>query len=153
MPVRYQIDNVNRLVVATGHGMLTDQEVFEYKQSVWSLPAVAGYDELIDLRDVKHIEVPTAERLRELARLSAAMDVRIPSKVAIVSSDPVTAEVARTYQALRKLDPRSTRRVSVFPTVEQAAHWLRPAPRRRPRGQKPTERGRRPGGPGPTQGH
>ena len=152
MPVRYQIDDVNRLVIATGHGMLTDQEVFEYKQSVWSLPAVAGYDELIDLRDVKRLDVPTAERLRELARLSAAMDVRNPSKVAIVSDNPVTVEVARTYQVLRKLDPRSTRKVSVFLTVEQAAHWLRPPGQKR-RAQKSMQRRPLPGDPDPTKGH
>jgi hypothetical protein len=153
MPVRYQIDDVNRLVIATGHGMLTDQEVFEYKQSVWSLPAVAGYDELIDLRDVKRLDVPTAERLRELARLSAAMDVRNPSKVAIVSDNPVTVEVARTYQVLRKLDPRSTRKVSVFLTVEQAAHWLRPPGQKRPRAQRPMQRRPLPGDPDPTKGY
>jgi len=147
MPIRYQIDNVNRLVVTTGHGMLTDQEVFEYKQSVWSLPVVAGYDELIDLRDVKRLDVPTAERLRELARLSAAMDVRIPSKVAIVANDRITTEIARTYQVLRKLDRRSTRRVSVFLTVEQAAHWLRPPPKKSPRIPRSMERRRLPGDP------
>lgn len=151
MALRYQIDDVNRLVLTTGHGLLTDQEVFEYKQSVWSLPRVAGYDELIDLRDVQRLDVPTAERLRELARLSAAMDVRIPSKVAIVANDPITAEVARTYQVLRKLDRRSTRRVSVFLTVEQAAGWLRPPPRKR--SPRPMERRRLPGDSEPTQGH
>src|SRR5512138_237732 len=98
--IRYQIDDLNQVVLTTGHGTLTDQEVFEYKQSVWSDPRVAGYDELFDARDVKHLEVPTAERLRELARLSAAMDVAIPSRVAIVANDPVTTEVARTYQVL-----------------------------------------------------
>ena len=131
MPLRYQIDDTNRLVLTTGHGALTDQEVFEYKQSVWSLERVAGYDELIDMRDVQKLDVPTAERLRELARLSAAMDVRVPSKVAIVANDPITVEVARTYQVLRKLDRRSTRKVSVFLTVEQAALWLRPPAKKR----------------------
>jgi hypothetical protein len=131
MPLRYQIDDANRLVLTTGHGALTDQEVFEYKQSVWSLERVAGYDELIDMRDVQKLDVPTAERLRELARLSAAMDVRVPSKVAIVANDPVTVEVARTYEVLRKLDRRSTRKVNVFLTVELAALWLRPPAKKR----------------------
>jgi hypothetical protein len=132
MPLRYVIDDARKMVITTGHGALTDQEIFEYKQSVWSQPRVAGFDELLDLRDVKRVEVPTAERLRELARLSAAMDVCEASKVAIVADDPVTTEIARTYVVLRGLDPRSTRQVSVFGTVEQAAAWLEPAPTARP---------------------
>ncbi|HEX3112880.1 MAG TPA: hypothetical protein VHU20_06405 [Candidatus Eisenbacteria bacterium] len=132
MPLRYQIDDENRFVLMTGHGTVTDQEVFEYKQSVWSLESVAGYDELVDMRDVEKLSVPTADRLRELARLSAAMDVQTPSKLAIVANDPVTVEVARTYEVLRKLDRRSTRKVGVFLTVEEAALWLRaPAKKRR----------------------
>ena len=131
MPLRYQIDDENRFVLMTGHGTVTDQEVFEYKQSVWSLESVAGYDELVDMRDVEKLSVPTADRLRELARLSAAMDVQTPSKLAIVANDPVTMEVARTYEVLRKLDRRSTRKVSVFLTVEEAALWLRPPAKKR----------------------
>lgn len=131
MPLRYQIDDESRLVLMTGHGTVTDQEVFEYKQSVWSLESVAGYDELVDMRDVQKLDVPTADRLRELARLSAAMDVQTPSKLAIVANDPVTVEVARTYEVLRKLDRRSTRTVGVFLTVEEAALWLRPAAKKR----------------------
>jgi hypothetical protein len=126
MPLRYQIDDENRLVHMTGHGTVTDQEVFEYKQSVWSLERVAGYDELVDMRDVQKLAVPTADRLRELARLSAAMDVQTPSKLAIVANDPVTVEVARTYEVLRKMDRRSTKKVSIFLTVEEAVLWLRP---------------------------
>jgi hypothetical protein len=132
MPIRYQIDDVNRVVVTTGHGELTDQEVFEYKTSVWALPRVAGYDELFDVRDVKRLDVPAAERLKELARLSAAMDVKTPSKLAIVANDHVTTEIARIYKEMRKLDRRSTKKVSVFMTVEQAAQWLQPPDKKRP---------------------
>jgi len=125
MPLRYTTDDEHRLVLTTGHGVLTDQEVFEYKQSVWSLPQVAGYDELLDLRDVERLEVPSTERLRELARLSAAMDVGTPSRVAIVADDLVTAGVARIYEVLRRMDERSTRQVSVFRAVEEAVAWLK----------------------------
>jgi len=126
MPLRYTVDDEHHLVLTTGHGVLTDQEVFEYKQSVWSLPQVAGYDELLDLRDVERLDVPSTERLRELARLSAAMDVGTPSKVAIVADDLVTAGVARIYEVMRRMDERSTREVSVFRAIEEALEWLKP---------------------------
>jgi hypothetical protein len=137
MPLRYAVDDEHRIVITTGYAVLTDQELFEYKQSVWSKPEVAGYDELLDAREVEKVDIPSAERLRELARLSAAMDVSIPSKVAIVANDPVTFGIARIYEILRELDPRSTREVSVFRAVEEALVWLKhtekkpPARRRR----------------------
>jgi hypothetical protein len=120
------------MVLTTGHGTLTDQEVFEYKMSVWALPRVAGYDELFDVRDVQRLDVPTPDRLKELARLGAAMDVKMPSKLAIVANDHVTTEIARVYKEMRKLDRRSTKKVSVFMTLEQAAQWLQPQGKKRP---------------------
>jgi len=132
MPIRYQIDDVNRIVLTTGVGTLTDQEVFEYKTSVWALPRVAGYDELFDVREVQRLDVPTAERLKELAQLAASMDVKAPSKLAIVANDHITSEIARVYKEMRKLDRRSTKKVSVFMTVEQAAQWLQPPGKKRP---------------------
>jgi hypothetical protein len=129
MPLRYQIDDEHRLVLTRGYGVLTDQEVFEYKQSVWSLPRVVGYDELVDVTEAERIDVPSTERLRELARLSAAMDVLPPSRVAIVATDLVSFEIARMYEVFRKLDRRSTRDVSVFRSEEEALAWLK-APRR-----------------------
>jgi len=125
MAIRYQIDDEHRVVVTTGHGVLTDQEVFEYKQSVWSHARLAGYDELLDMTAVDRIDIPSTERLRELARLSAAMDVPVPSRVAIVANDLVTTGIARMYELFRELDPRSTRQVSVFRTVEAAVLWLK----------------------------
>src|SRR5258705_884388 len=136
MPIRYQIDNVNRVVLTTGHGTLTDQEVFEYKTSVWALQQVAGYDELFDVRDVQRLDVPTADRLKELARLGAAMDVKTPSKLAIVANDHVTSEIARVDKEMRKLDRRSTKKASIFMTVEQAAQRLQPPGKKRPPGTK-----------------
>lgn len=141
MPLRYQIDDEHRLVLTRGFGVLTDQEVFEYKQSVWSLPRVAGYDELVDVTHVERIDIPSAERLRELARLSAAMDVLPPSRVAIVTSDLVSFEIARMYKVFRKLDRRSTRDVSVFRKEEEAIEWLKaPQPASR-RGRRPSTLG------------
>lgn len=126
MPLRYQIDDEHRVVITTGHGVVNDTEVFEYKQSVWSLPRVAGYDELIDMTGVQRVEVPSTERLRELARLSAAMDVPIPSRLAIVAADAVTHGIAQMYELFRRLDRRSTKTLSVFRTVEEALLWLSP---------------------------
>jgi hypothetical protein len=86
----------------------------------------------------------TTERLRELARLSAAMDVCEPSRLAIVASDLVTFGIARIYEVFRKLDTRSTKKVAVFRTVEEAIVWLKTPQVERPRRQRRTGRSRAP---------
>src|SRR5262249_11910815 len=57
MPIEFRIDHKRRMVFAKGHGTLTDREVFGYQLNVWSRPEVVGYNELVDLTDVQHIEL------------------------------------------------------------------------------------------------
>ena len=67
VPIEYRILHERRLVLAKGHGTLTDQEVFGYQRDVWSLPEVAGYDELVDMTQVQDIALPSTQRVRALA--------------------------------------------------------------------------------------
>ena len=74
MPIDYGIDRERRLVVAAPFGVMTDEDTFGYQRDVWSLPEVAGFDELIDMSAVESIALPSAKRVEDLARLSAQMD-------------------------------------------------------------------------------
>src|SRR5438552_12261787 len=74
LPLTFEIDHERRLVLATGVGMLTDDDVFGYQRSAWSRPDVAGYDELIDVTAVSRIEVRSSDRVRDLAAMAARMD-------------------------------------------------------------------------------
>ncbi len=124
MPIEHEIDHQRRLVLARGHGTLTDAEVFHYQSSVWSHPEVAGYDELFEMSDVADITPPSTERIRELAQLSAAMDALSPSRLAIVAPDDLPFALGRMYETHRGLDKRSTKTVSVFRSVGDALAWL-----------------------------
>lgn len=125
MPIEHEVDHRRRLVVARGHGTLTDAEVFEYQRSVWSRPDVAGYDELVDLSDVVTIAVPAADRIRDLVRLSASMDKSdSPSKLAIVAPGDLAFALGRMYETLRGLDKESTKTVGTFRFVRDALVWL-----------------------------
>jgi hypothetical protein len=75
VPIEYRIDHERRLVLARGHGTFTDRDAFGYQREVWSRPDVAGYDELIDMSDVREIPLPDPKRVRDLAHLSAEMDL------------------------------------------------------------------------------
>ena len=125
MPIEHTIDHDRRLVVARGRGILTDQDVFDYQRGVWSRPEVAGYDELVDMSAIEGIDLPSIERVRELAQLSAAMDEGAPpSRLAIVAPKDYTFALGRLYEAYRGLDQRSRKQVSVFRTVKDALAWL-----------------------------
>jgi len=126
MPFVYRVDHDARMVLAVGTGVITDADVFGYQKDVWSRPDVAGYDELVDMSLVTEIVVPSGDRVRDLATLSATMDDKTAkSKFAIVAPADVAFGLGRMFQAYRELDRRSTKEVGVFRTKRDALAFLR----------------------------
>ncbi len=125
MPITHHILHPNRLVVALCRGTLTDSEVFTYQKEVWSDPAIAGYDELVDMDEVERIALPSVERVRDLADLSAGMDAPgTASKLAIVASADLAFGLGRMYGTRREMNRKTTKQVEVFRSREQALEWL-----------------------------
>jgi hypothetical protein len=126
MPIVYRVDHSTHLVVAAAHGVLTDEDVFGYQQGVWSRSEVAGYDELIDVTRVTEIALPTVDRVRDLATLSAKMDdTGAKSRLAVVAEADVAFGLGRMFQSYRQLDQRSTKEVAIFRTLKEALAFLR----------------------------
>jgi hypothetical protein len=125
MPIEYCIDHARRLVMAKGYGTLTHEDIFGYQRDVWSIPELAGYDELVDMSHVEHIALPSTERIQELARLSAGMDAcSLASRFAIVAPTDLAFGLGRMYATYRSLDDRSTKQVGVFRSREAALAFL-----------------------------
>ena len=126
MPIEYRIHTQLRRVIATAHGALTDADVFGYQNEVWSRADVAGFDELVDMTRVDHVElpVPSAERLRTLAATSADMDAAGSSRFAIVAPGDLAYGLGRMYGIYREMDRRSSKEVRVFRSMEDALAWL-----------------------------
>ena len=125
MPIAYWIDHGRRLVMATGHGTVTHEDVLRYQQDVRSRPELVGYDELMDMSHVEHIALASPERVWELAWHSAGMDVRTStSRLAIVAPTDVAFGLGRMYEASRSLDDRSTKQVGVFRSLPDACVFL-----------------------------
>jgi len=125
MPIEYRIDHGRRLVLASASGKLTAEDLFNYQRNVWSLPDVRGFNELVDMSKVEEISSPTFENISKLSKLSAYMDDKtISTKFAIVASDTFAYGMGRLYEVFRNVNPRSTKKVSVFRSMQEAIDWI-----------------------------
>lgn len=125
MPIDHEIDHARRVVIARGSGILTEKDFFGYQEEVWSRPEVAGFNELVDMRAVEEVVLPSAERMRALATLSAGMDpAQGSSKLAIIAPQDFAYGLGRMYEAYRGFQPSSTKEVAVFRTAREALTFL-----------------------------
>ena len=125
MPIEYQIDHGRRLVLASASGKLTAEDFFNYKRNVWSRPEVRGFNELVDARKIEEILSLSFEKISELAKLSANMDDNtISTKLAIVASDTVFYSLGQLYEVYRNMNPKSTKKVAVFRSMQEALDWI-----------------------------
>jgi hypothetical protein len=125
VPLNYWVDHRQRLVVAKGVGLISDDEVFTYQREAWSTPELAGYVELVDFSDVERIDLPSIDRIRELAELAAGMDPNLGSlKLAVVATRDFAYGLARMYETYRELQPGSAKPVGVFRTLREAQDFL-----------------------------
>jgi len=125
MPIRYDIHHNRKLVYATLNGVLTETDMFTYQRTVWSRPDVVGYNELVDATGVTQFESVSADKVHQLANLSASMDTPPhPSRLAIVASTDAQFGMARMYQIYRELETKGTRTIQVFRSCDEALKWL-----------------------------
>jgi hypothetical protein len=125
MPIVFSIDTEHHVVWARATGVLNDADMFDYQRTVWSRPEVAGFDEIVDMTEAGQVEMGTGDRMIRLAAASAETDIPgHPAKLAIIASEPLHFGLARMYQTYRELDPRSTKKVAVFRTRQEALEWL-----------------------------
>src|SRR5262245_62000195 len=125
MGIDYFIDHERRLVRVTVSGVVTPDALFEYQKTVWSDPAVEGYDELVDMSAVTNVQASSHTNVNALAGFSAKMDgPSKPSKLAIVAADDLVFGLGRMYQAYREMKPGSNKEVAVFRSMPDALTWL-----------------------------
>jgi hypothetical protein len=126
MPITYRIDHENRIVIARGYGTFTDDDVFNYQRAAWSGRDVVGYDELVDMTYVSEIELPSVQRVQDLASVAANMDLTsAPSRFAIVAPGDLAFGLGRMFQAYREGENRSTKNVRVFRSLKEALAFLK----------------------------
>ena len=125
MPISCRINHFRRVVLAAGHGILKDQDVFVYQKTVWSRKDIAGYDELMDMTDVQKIVPPSTARIRQLAEVASKMESsNSTSRFAILAPSDEAYGYGRMFQAFRAYQDGGIRNVEVFRTAEEVLVFL-----------------------------
>jgi hypothetical protein len=126
LPLRIRVFPEQRLVLASGHGKVTDDDMFRYQHEFWMTRRdVAGFDEIVDMTLAEDFDIPTPERLQELAEVAAGVDPPTMSpRLAIVAPDHLAFALGRMYGLYREMHPLNTKQVEVFRTLAEALHFL-----------------------------
>ena len=79
----------------------------------------------MDARKLEDILLLTFEKIYDLAKLSADMDDNtIHTKLAIVGPNNLFYVMGQLYESFRSANQRSTKKVSVFRSMEEAIDWI-----------------------------
>ncbi len=128
MPIQHRSDHAARIVFATPKGTLTEDDMIRYQEKVWFGPELAGYHELVDMRQVEKVEYGSPWKVREMAKMAVQKDAGRPlTRLAIVVASDLHLELAHMYKTFRESDPASRRAVGVFWKYDEALAWLKSA--------------------------
>jgi len=118
MPATYRIDTTRKLVLSSGSGTLTGEEMSDHQSRLKQDPEFrADLDQLMDFTDVEEITV-SHEQLQRLAYDSPFGE---GSRRAIVVQRPLFYGLARMFQTLTESQGPEVR---IFEELAEAKRWL-----------------------------
>jgi hypothetical protein len=120
MSITFRVDHDRQLILASGEGRLTYEEVCDYSEAVRPLHLI-GYDVLFDATPV--VATITPDEVRKLAvRAQQVPAAPAPwGMTAIVAKEPVVFGLSRMYATLAE---SAGPKVGVFYTLAEAEEWL-----------------------------
>ena len=119
MPISYEIIRENRLVICTGFGVVTADDVLQFHdQLVKDANFDSSFSELADGTSITGTDV-TPGGMRALADSSPYSP---DSRRALVAENPLGFALWRVYQTMRSL--RGDRNIRVFHNRTDALAWL-----------------------------
>jgi hypothetical protein len=121
MPISYEIIRENRLVICTGFGVVTADEVLQFHdQLVKDANFESSFSELADGTAITGTDV-TPGGMRALADSSPYSP---DARRALVAESPLGFAMWRVYQTMRSL--RGDKNIRVFHNRTDALAWLLP---------------------------
>ncbi len=119
MPIDVKFEPDKSLVVATGRGVVTGEEILRATEEIHALPR---YDcQLADFTGVERFEVSADDVERFAAQDRAAVVVNPNLRVAVAGNKDIVFGMARMWEAVVGDSSISTR---VVRTLEEARRWM-----------------------------
>jgi hypothetical protein len=124
MPFVVNIDKNRGLVESRWEGLMTVDVMFAYVDQVWRDPAFRSYNELIDLRSVDDVEVPS-DQLHEVAAYSRQYDnPDTTARTAVIAPQGLVFGLSRMFSTVRSLETDDKREFQVFIDFDEGRAWL-----------------------------
>lgn len=119
MPGCYKIDKERRLVMSTGFGVVTKQDILDHQEKLIADPNFdPTYSQLLDFAHMTKMDVKAED-----VKLLADRNVFAPNaRRAIVVPDDVGYGMARMFEMLR--EGKGEFGIRVFRTLEEGLAWV-----------------------------
>jgi hypothetical protein len=119
MPAFYKIDKERRIVMSSGSGVLTIEDILGHQERLLNDPDFdPSYSQLSDFTQVEKVELSSED-----VRLAARKNIFLPhSRRALVVKNEVQYGLARMFEIHRELAGEVG--VRVFRTIDEALAWV-----------------------------
>jgi hypothetical protein len=127
VPASHHIDKINKLIITEWKG---DADIGRfisayqnYQRKLRGRPELAGYDEIINLSNIKNLNYGLSD-LKNLAKLTSSFDESDGTKAAYIINSTALSVPVKSYIVIRKIMPKSRKRVRVFYDYFDALKWM-----------------------------
>jgi hypothetical protein len=119
MPAFYKIDKERKLVLTTGSGFVTKEEVFAHRDQMLKDPDFdPSFSQLADFRRLTNTDITMAD-LRTIAQKDV---FSVRSRRAILVKGDIAFGFAKIFEIYRQL--AGAQGIRVFRTTDEAVDWL-----------------------------
>ena len=109
--------------MTTAVGKVSKADFMAHIEQVWGDPAVAGFDELIDVSQAD-LSALSTEDIAGIVKSGVSVDLASPSKLALCVSTELSYGLGRMYGSMRESNTDNEREVKVFSDLASARAWL-----------------------------
>ena len=127
MSAKHHIDHINRLIISDWDGDAdADQFIhafLKYQEKIGNNPEYSSFDEVVNFTKMKGLKLNFHD-LKKISNLTASLDDTKSTKLAFIVSTKLTYMLAKAYVIVRKLNPKSRKKLGVFFNEFDALKWI-----------------------------
>ncbi len=127
MSAKHHIDNINRLIISDWKGEADADQfigaIMKYQEKIRDNPEYSSFDEVVNFTKMKALKLNFHD-LKKISNLTASLDDTKSTKLAFIVSTKLTYMLAKAYVIVRKLNPKSRKKLGVFFNEFDGLKWI-----------------------------